>query len=148
MIVVAVLALVGVGGLVVAAFFIGEAVDEAVEDGGIPGLLGGECAEFQVAYLSLSFTSILGAGADPAQQEQLENELGELESLAPDAIQDDMSVVADAFRESLQVATGGQGLLAGEASAERDAEAQAILEDPEVVQAQENINRWVEDNCT
>jgi hypothetical protein len=145
--IVAVLAVLGIGGLAVGAFLVGEAVDDAVDDGGFPGLPGAECAQFQFAYLSLTFTNILGAGADPSLQEQMENDLGELKSLAPEAIRSDMDVVADAFQESFRVATGGEGLLVGEESEERNQQAEAVLQDPEVVEAQENINRWVEQNC-
>ena len=145
--IVAILGVMGVGGIVVAAFLVGDAVDEATDGAGIPGLMGGECAQFQFAFMTLSFTSILGAGADPAQQEQLENQLADMEELAPDAIKDDMEVVAGAFRESMSVATQGRGLLLGEETDESTAEAEAVLQRPEVLEAQENINRWVEDNC-
>jgi hypothetical protein len=47
----------------------------------------------------------------------------------------------------LSVATGGEGLLVGEESEERNQQAEAVLQDPDVVEAQENINRWVEENC-
>ena len=148
LVVVAIFGLMGMIGLGVAAVFVGNAVDDAVEDGGLPGLAGGDCAKFQFAYLSLTFTGILGAGADEAQQQQLESQLGQLESLAPSEIKGDMAIVAAAFRESISTATGGQGLVGGaEESDERNREAEAVLERPEVKEAQENINRWVEDNC-
>lgn len=148
LVVLGILGLIAVVGIAIAAVFVGRAVEDAVEEGGVPGLMGGECAQFQMAYLTMSFTGILGAGADEAQAAQFQEELSDLESLTPSEIRDDMAVVAAAFRESLRIATGGQGLVGqGESSEELNREAEAVLEQPEVVAAQENINRWVEENC-
>lgn len=148
LVVIGVLGAMGLIGFIIAAVFVGRAVDDATDGEGLPGLLGGvECAQFQFSYMSLTFTGLMTAGADEAQQAQVESQLRELEDIAPSEIADDMSVVADAFRESLSVATGGQGLIGGEETEQSTAEAEAVLQRPEVVEAQENINRWVEENC-
>lgn len=144
--------LVGVGGIVGAVFVwreVDDAVDEATDGAGIPGLIGGECAEFQMAYLSMGFTGFLGAGTDDAQREQVEAQLGELEDLAPDEIRGDLEIVAEAMREAIALGTGGGGLVGGgEPSDEQVQEAEAILERPEVVEAQGNIDEWVARNCS
>jgi hypothetical protein len=138
---------------VVGVVFVGRAVDDAVDEAtggqGIGGVFGGECAEFQMAYLSISFTGMLGAGVDDAQREQMDAQLGELEELVPAEIEGDFAVVSAALREAMAVGTGGAGFVGGaEPSEEAQREATAILEDPDVVAAQENINAWVERNCS
>jgi hypothetical protein len=151
LLVVGILGLMAIVGLVVAGLFVGRAVDEAVDDAtggqGLTGLLGAECAQFQISYMSLTMTGMLAAGADEAQRAQMEQQFGELEEIAPPEIADDLQVVANAFRESIRVATGGRGLVGGEESERSNAEAEAVLQRPEVVEAQENINTWVEANC-
>jgi hypothetical protein len=107
-----------------------------------------ECAQFQFSFMTLTMSGMMSASADEAQRAQFESDLDQLEDLAPSEIADDMTIVADAFRESISVATGGRGLIGGEETAESTAEAEAVLQQPEVVEAQENINQWVEDNCS
>jgi hypothetical protein len=144
--------LAGLGGIVGGVLVwreVDDAVDEATDGGGIPGLIGGECAQFQMAYLSMGFTGLLGAGIGDAEREQVEAQLGELEELAPDEIRGDLEIVADAMREAIALGTGGGGLVGGgEPSDEQVREAEAILERPEVVEAQANIDQWVERNCS
>lgn len=143
-----VLGLIGIG---VAAVFVGRAVDETLEeegfDGGIEGLLGGDCLEFQTSFIFLMGSSMFTAGADEAQQEQIQDDLQELEDLAPDEIQDDVVIVTDAFRESMEIAFESGGMVGGEVDPDEMEEAEAILESPEVVEAQENIDDWLTENC-
>ena len=142
-----ILAVLGLGAVVVGAVFVGRAVDDATDGEGLPGLFGAECLQFQLSFMTFTMTGMLNAGVDEAQREKMEADLRELEELAPSEIADDLQVVNEAFQESIRVGTGGRGLIGGEESPESNAEAQAVLEQPEVVQAQENINTWVEENC-
>jgi hypothetical protein len=159
--IVAVVALLAVGGVLVGAVFLGRAVNEAVNessdgdglDGGlagglIPGLPGGDCVQFQMAYMTLTMGGFLSFGADPSQIDELDQQLREMGGMVPSEIEDDFDIVTGAFRESMQVALGSGALIGGEPSEEQTREAEAILESPEVLEAQENVNNWLEDNCT
>ncbi len=145
------MALIGLlilGGIAVGAVVLWNAVDDATDDeAGVLGIVpGGDCLAFQAAFINLTSMSMLGAGGP--QTEQLESQLGDLQQLVPSEIEDDFDVVQDAFREAMRLGTGGGGLIgAGEVSDEQQAEAEAVLETPEVQEAQANINDWVRDNC-
>jgi hypothetical protein len=159
--VVAIVALLAVVGTVLAVVFVGRAVNDAVNEsagngsgseallggGIIPGLPGGECLEFQLAYTTLTMQSFLGMGADEEQLEELEEGLSEMRSFVPSEIEDDFEVVSEAFREAMRLAIGSS-LLLGEPSEEQARQAEEILESPEVVEAQENINDWLLENCS
>jgi hypothetical protein len=153
-VVLAIIGLLGIGAAVVAVVFVGRAVDEAIDADGddglglIPGLPGGDCVEFQFAYSTMTLGSFIGFGADPAQRDELEQALSEMRSTVPSEIEDDFEIVADAFTESMSIAFSGGGLVGGEPSQEQSAEAEAILESPEVTAAQDNINNGLTENCT
>ena len=124
---------------------LGDAVEDSFEDGGIPGVFGGECFEFTASYMTLSMMGLMTAGADETQQREINQSLEELLQIAPDEIEDEIVVVADAFGEAMALAmSGGPG---GQPSPEAEAEATAILESPAVVAAQDEINNWVDANC-
>jgi hypothetical protein len=157
--VIAVIALLAIGGSVVAVVFVGQAVNEAVNDddsspfdggvaGLVPGVPGGDCVQFQMAYMTLTMGGFLSFGADPSQMDELDQQLREMGGMVPSEIEDDFDIVTRAFRESMQIALGSGALIGGEPSEEQTREAEAILESPEVVDAQENVNNWLEDNCT
>jgi hypothetical protein len=157
--VIAVIALLAIGGSVVAVVFVGQAVNEAVNDddsspfdggvaGLVPGVPGGDCVQFQMAYMTLTMGGFLSFGADPSQMDELDQQLREMGGMVPSEIEDDFDIVTRAFRESMQIALGSGALIGGEPSEEQTREAEAILESPEVVEAQENVNNWLEDNCT
>lgn len=151
LVVVAILGLLFVGGSIVAITFLGRAADETIGealDEGIPGVVGGDCLQFQFAYSSLTMSALFTAGADDAQVQELEDALADMQANVPDEIADDVAIVSDAFRESMQL--GIQGGLAGgrEPSDDDLAEAEAVLESPEVVEAQDNIDAWLIENCS
>lgn len=140
-----------------AVTFLGNAADDAIEDAtqidgdgvDIPGVLGGDCLEFQLAYSTLSL-SAFSAGADEAQQQELEEALDEMGGKVPDEIADDFEVVSDAYREAMQIYLQSGGVVGGAGagpSSEDIERADEILAAPEVVEAQENINTWLEQNC-
>jgi hypothetical protein len=120
-------------------------VEDAIEDGDIPLLPGGDCLEFQLAFSSLLLTDMFTAGADEAQQRELEEGLRDLRNLVPGEIEADFEVVADAFGEAMALTFGAGPSGPGP---EAEAQAAAVLESPEVQQAQASINAWIEANCT
>ena len=147
-----ILIVLGVGALVAGGLFVKDKVDTAIAeeglgDGGITGLLGGDCLRFQAAFISLTGMSMFGIGGDLGQQEQMDETIGQLQELAPEEIRDEMNVLGDAFRRSMQTAMAGGGGLSGETSSDAEQEAAAILEEPEVVDAKAAIDNWVLDNC-
>ena len=146
LVVVGVLAALGIVGAVVAVNIVGDAVEDSFQDGGIPGLAGGECGQFMFSYMSLSMMGMMTAGADETQRQEIESALGDIRELAPSDIEDEIAVVGDAFGEAMALGmSGGPG---GQPSAADQAEAEAILESPEVVAAQDEINAWVDANCS
>jgi hypothetical protein len=133
-----------VAGGIAAYFFVRDTVDEAIDDGGLAFLPGGDCLEFQLAFSSLMLTDTFAFAADEAQRRELDEGLEELRAMVPGDIADDFAVVSDAFGQAMRV--GLSGSASGDPAAE--AEVQALLESPEVQQAQASINAWLEDNCT
>lgn len=99
-----------------------------------------------MSYMGLSMMGMITAGADESQRQEVEDALGEISAIAPSEIEDEIVVLSDAFGDAMALAlSGGPG---GEPPAEAQAEAEAILESPEVVAAQDEINAWVEANCS
>jgi hypothetical protein len=149
---VVVLGIVVVFGSILAITFLGRAADdtigEALDDGGIPGILGGDCVEFQLAYSTLTMSALFGIGADDEQYADLERSLADMQGNVPDEIEDDFAIVSDAFRESMQLALTSGGLSGStEGDEEEMAEAESLLASPEVVEAQNNIDTWLIENC-
>lgn len=139
-------------GSIMAITFLGDAATDAVDeaadlDGGpgdITNLLGGDCVQFQFAYSTLAFGGMFGAGAPEDQQNELNEALAEMRGSVPSEI------VAEAFQESMALAFSGGALtgVTSEETAEQAAEAEALLESPEVVEAQNNIDEWLIENCS
>jgi hypothetical protein len=130
-------------GVVVAVVFVGKAVNDSVDNGGIPGLIGGDCVQFETAFATLTLTDTFTAGADESQRDEIDQALADLRGEIPSEIEDDYNVVADAYRQAIQAATPGVDPTSPELQ-----EAEAKLNSPEVLEAQDNINRWIEENCT
>lgn len=155
LVVVLVIALVGAGAVIGGILFVGNEVSNRVEslggaDGGaseIVGLVGGECVEFQMAFTTLAFTGMFTAGADESQRAEMEAALGDLRSMVPDEVSDDFDVIAGAYEEAMAIAFQPEALAGGGPSQEESQRAEEILESPEVVEAQERINAWLEENC-
>ncbi len=133
-------------GSIVAITFLGNAVEDSLDDGGIPGVFGGECVEFAASYMTMSMMGFMTAGADESQQAEVQEMLDDLREIAPSEIEDEIVIVADAFGDAMGIVLidAGPG---GEPSAAAEAEATAILEDSEVLEAQDEIDAWVEANC-
>jgi hypothetical protein len=156
--VVAVLGLLAVFGSIVAIAFLGNAANDTINDaidantdgdGVVPGLLGGECVEFSLAYTTLSF-STFAVGADETAQAELDEAITEMRTLVPDEIEGDFEVVSEAYREAMQIIVDSGGLIGNGTgpSEEQSRRVDEILEAPEVVAAQENINTWLTENCS
>jgi hypothetical protein len=157
LVVVLIIGAVAVFGAIAAITFLGgaatDAIDEATDLDGGPGditnLLGGDCVQFQFAYSTLAFGGMFGAGAPEDQQDELNEALAEMRGSVPSEIEDDFEIVAEAFQESMALAFSGGALtgVTSEETAEQAAEAEALLESPEVVEAQNNIDTWLIENC-
>jgi hypothetical protein len=150
LVVVVVLGALGVFGAIAAVTFLGDAVDDATDGVGIPGVVGGDCLQFQLAYSTVGFSGLFGAGASEEQQDELNEALGQMRGSVPGEIEDDFEIVAEALQEAMQLGLSAGELtgVTSEDSAARAAEAEAMLNSPEVLEAQNNIDTWLIQNCS
>jgi len=109
--------------------------------------LGGDCMTAGLAYFALSMQA-LGAsfGMSEADLAEMESSISELKTEIPSAIEDDFNTYADALTQYANAMKGMDmgDLMSGSSQAE---EAAAILETPEVKQAQENIDAYFDKEC-
>jgi hypothetical protein len=107
--------------------------------------LGGECAEF--AGLGAKLQSAFGVGGDVDSASEVFDELADR---VPEEIRDDYRVLADNFKQFAD-ALKGVDLTSGETpSPETLAKLQAAaaaMDQPEIQQASQNIEAWVQENC-
>jgi hypothetical protein len=140
---------VAIGGVLFAANEVADSIEDGTGVNDVIGFVGGECVEFQLAYTTLAFTGMFGAGASEEQREELERSLGDLRDMAPEEIRDEFEIVADAYQEAMSIVFQPGNLTSGEGPSEADSRrAEEILESPEVVEAQETINDWLNENCS
>jgi hypothetical protein len=125
----------------------GEDTDAAMdtEESDADEVLGGECAEF--AGLGAKLQSAFGVGGDVDSAAEVFDELADR---VPEEIREDYQVLADNFREFAD-ALEGVDLASGETPSPETLaklqEAAASMDQPEVQQASENIEAWVQENC-
>lgn len=109
--------------------------------------MGGDCMKAGLAYFALSM-SALGAsfGASEADLAEMQSSIDELKGEIPSEIEDDFTTYANALEEYANAMKGMDmgDIMSGSADAENAA---AILETPEVKQAQENIDKYFEETC-
>jgi hypothetical protein len=122
-----------------------DRVDEVLEDGGIGGV--GDCARFQTSLMFMTMSNLMTMGSD-----ELSSQLGEVRSIAPAAVRDDIDVIASALGEAvgeglMGAMPGGGGEQTPEEQRAAEAEVEAILESPEVQQASDNIDAWAAETC-
>jgi hypothetical protein len=107
--------------------------------------LGGECAEF--AGLGAKIQSAFGVGGDVDSASEV---FAELADRVPEEIRDDYRVLADNFKEFAE-ALKGVDLTSGETPSPETLaklqQAATAMDQPEIQQASENIESWVEENC-
>jgi hypothetical protein len=109
--------------------------------------LGGDCMQAGLAYFALSMQA-LGAsfGMSESDIADMEQSMDELKAEIPSEIEDDFNVFADALSEYASAMQGMNlgDLMSGSSEAE---DAAAILETPEVKEAQANIEAYFDENC-
>ena len=130
----------------------GETTDDTTDDGDASGtgVLTEDCLAAVSAFVSLSqavgaATTGGGSGADA-----FSDELNEFADKAPDEIQDDIRVLADAYAAFIDELSDldlqeGQVPSGDQIQALTDASEQ--LNTPEVTQASETFNSWAQTNC-
>jgi len=125
-----------------------DAADTAVVEtatGDADETLGGECAEF--AGLGAKLQSAFGVGGDVDSASEVFDELADR---VPEEIRDDYRVLADNFRQFAD-ALEGVDLTSGETPSPETLaklqEAAAAMDQPEIQQASDNIEAWVQENC-
>jgi len=108
-------------------------------------VLGGECAEF--AGLGAKLQSAFGVGGDVDSASEVFDELADR---VPEEIRDDYRVLADNFKQFAD-ALEGVDLTSGETPSPETLaklqEAAAAMDQPEIQQASDNIEAWVQENC-
>lgn len=70
-----------------------------------------------------------------------------MRELVPDEVADDFDVLAEAYDEVVQRALRA-GVLGQGGDPEEAEEIDQILDSPELVEAQENVDAWTDKNCT
>jgi len=117
----------------------------ATATGDADEVLGGECAEF--AGLGAKLQSAFGVGGDVDSASEVFDELADR---VPEEIRDDYRVLADNFRQFAD-ALEGVDLTSGETPSPETLaklqEAAAAMDQPEIQQASDNIEAWVQENC-
>lgn len=107
--------------------------------------LAGECEVF--AEAALAFGAAFGGDDSEANFGDLADAMEAFADDAPDEIADDLSILADAYRD-FDEALGDLDLSDPEAFSDpRFAEAGAVFSDPAVVEASENVTAFTEANC-
>lgn len=111
--------------------------------------LEGECEVF--AEAALAFSGAFGGGDSDADFGTLADAMQAFADDAPDEIADDLEVLADAYRE-FDDALGDVDLSDPNAFTDPEvqaalAEAGEVFNDPEVVEANENVTAFTEANC-
>ena len=112
-----------------------------------------DCLEASAAFLQITLIPLGAAfGGSEEDMAELEQSLEELDASIPDEVSDDYQIVREAYADYAE-AMGGLDL-SGDPTALLDPdvadqleEASAALEDPEVVEAQENIQAYFEELC-
>jgi hypothetical protein len=115
----------------------------------------GDCMSVGLAYMTLTlgvgFGSLGAAlGGDPEEMQATADELADLQDQIPDAIADDFETFRSAFEQMLAQLDIGEGEMPNVLDPEFQEqleEASAVLESPEVKEAQENIATFMEDEC-
>ena len=109
--------------------------------------LGGDCMKAGLAYFALSM-SALGAsfGASESDLAEMQSSIDELKGEIPSEIEDDFTTYANALEEYANAMKGMDmgDIMSGSGDAEKAA---AILDTPEVKQAQANIDKYFEETC-
>jgi hypothetical protein len=114
---------------------------------GAADALGGDCMKAGLAYFALSMQA-LGAsfGASESDLADMQSSLDELKGEIPSEIKSDFTTYADALQQYAEAMKGMS--IADMASGSGDAQkAAAILDTPEVKQAQANIDKYFEETC-
>ena len=113
----------------------------------------GDCVEASAAFIQITLLPVGAAmGLSEAEAAELETTFDELDASIPDEVQGDYEVMRDAYLEFAE-AMGGINLaedptaLLDEDVAAQMEEATAALEEPEVVEAQENIQAYFDELC-
>lgn len=117
-------------------------VGDLPEGEDIPDLGGlGDCIEWGFAYAGIFLGGLGLLGGDEGEVEEMQAELEEMQASVPDEIADDFVTVSDAYSEYFEE-------LANSTLSEMGDLEDPITADPEVSEANDRINAWLEEECS
>jgi hypothetical protein len=99
----------------------------------------GDCLEFSLAYAGLFLTG-LGVFGDEEAVQEAEDQLAELESSVPEELEEEFSIVSEAYGEYFSELA--------DSSLSEMGEIEDPMSDSEVAEADATIQEWLEENCS
>jgi hypothetical protein len=123
--------------------------DETTTDDDSGSFAAGDCGQFEETYTQLSNAFAASGGTD-ADLDEVQSQFEEFVEGAPDEIEDDLQVLADAYTVYIE-ALGDIELDAGETPSAEDLaqlqEAIASLDQAAITEASANVSAWTTENC-
>lgn len=107
---------------------------------GLDDFMDSDCLEFSLAYSTMFLGGLGLFGGDPEAVEQAQDDLAEIEASVPDEIADEFAIVSEAYGEFYEAM--------GDSTLSEMGDIDDPMSDPEVEEASDAINTWLEEECS